>query len=133
MKALKEMTNVEKGYLLVRLFPESLKDLFDFIKLETEYFRANEETIRTYWRDNSFVTVNFWFNLVRDIEQILRRFNVTLYRNPRVFSDQLFYGFFAVFTVNSLIEYAERDHCSVELKAAIHLFFGKDKMYVAIR
>lgn len=127
MKALKEMTFVDKGHVLAGLFPELLKEWVDFIKSETEYFRREEEYYRKNWQTKTFIAVGFWYNLVADIEQLLRSFNVALYRNPKVFASQLFYGFYAVFTTNCLIEYANSKQCSLEAKLAIHLLFGQEK------
>jgi len=127
MKALKEMTFVDKGHLSAGLFPELLREWVDFIKSETEYFRSEEGYYRKNWQTKTFIAVGFWYNLVTDIEQLLRRFNVAMYRNPKVFADQLFYGFYAVFTTNCLIEYADSNQCSLEVKLAIHLLFGQEK------
>ncbi|SFC76966.1 hypothetical protein SAMN05421747_12422 [Parapedobacter composti] len=130
MKALDEMNNVEKGYLLAKLFPKNRKDLTLFVQQETERFRAQEEYIRSIWADGTLVTADFWFALVSNTEQVLKRHNVMLHRSTRVFSDQLFDGYNAIFLTNCLIEYAEREECSPKLKEAIHLLFGHDKMIV---
>lgn len=53
-----------------------------------------------------------------------------LHRSTRVFSDQLFDGHNAIFLINCLIEYADREECSPKMKEAIHLLFGHDKMIV---
>jgi hypothetical protein len=112
---------------LTGLFPELLREWVDFIKSETEYFRREEEYYRKNWQTKTFIAVGFWYNLVADIEQLLRRFNVAISRNPKVFADQLFYGFYAVFTTNCLIHYAESKLCSLEVKLAIRLVFGQEK------
>lgn len=130
MRALNEMNNVEKGYLLAKLFPESLKSLTLFVQQETERFRAQEEYIRSIWADRTLVTADFWYALVSNTEQVLKRYNVTLHRSTRVFSDQLFDGHNAIFLINCLVEYADREECNPKLKEAIHLLFGHDKMIV---
>lgn len=130
MKALNEMNNVEKGYLLAKLFPENLKDLTNFVQQETERFRAQEEYIRSIWAKRTFLTADYWFSLVNNTEQVLKRYNVMLHRSTRVFSDQLFDGHNAIFLINCLIEYADREECSPKLNEAIHLLFGHDKMIV---
>lgn len=126
MKPLKEMTFVDKGHVLAALFPELLKEFVEIIKKETEHFRNEEEYYRKNWESQTFIAIGFWYSLVADIEQLLRRFNVALYRNPKVFADQLFYGFYAVFTIDCLIKYAESEVCSTETKLAIHLLFGQE-------
>lgn len=130
MKALNEMNNVEKGYLLAKLFPENLKDLTVFVQQETERFRAQEEYIRSIWADRTLVTADFWYALVSNTEQVLKRYNVMLHRSTRVFSDQLFDGYNAIFLINCLVEYADREECNPKLKEARHLLFGHDKMIV---
>lgn len=59
MKALKEMNNVEKAYLLAKLFPDTLKELTLFVQQETERFRKYEEYIRGIWADKSLITASF--------------------------------------------------------------------------
>ena len=83
MKALNEMNIVEKGYLLAKLFPESLKDLTLFVQQETERFRSQEEYIRSIWADRTLVTADFWYALVSNTEQVLKRYNVMLHRSTR--------------------------------------------------
>ncbi len=130
MKALNEMNNVERGYLLAKLFPQNLKDLTAFVQQETERFREQEEYIRSIWADKTLITADFWYALVSNTEQVLKRYNVMLHRSTRVFSDQLFDGYNAIFLTNCLIEYADREECSPKMKEAIHLLFGHDKMIV---
>lgn len=128
MKALKEMNNVEKGYLLAKLFPDTLKEMTLFIQQEAERFREREEYMRSIWADKTLITADFWFGLVENTEHIIKRHNVTLHRSPRVFSDQLFDGYNAMFITNCLIEFAEKQECETKLKQVIHLFFGENKM-----
>lgn len=61
MKALNEMNNVERGYLLAKLFPQNLKDLTVFVQQETERFREQEEYIRSIWADKTLITADFWY------------------------------------------------------------------------
>ena len=130
MRALDKMNNVERAYLLAKLFPDTLKELTAFVQEETERFRAQEEYMRSIWADKTLLTADFWFGLVGNTEQILKRYNVMLHRSLRVFSDQLFDGYNAIFLTNCLIEYAERENCDRKLKEAIHLLFGYEKMIV---
>lgn len=127
MKALKEMNNVEKGYLLARLFPDNLKELTQFAQQETRRFRKHEQYVRGIWTD-PLITDNFWYGLVSDMESTIRHQGVSLHRSARVFSDQLFDGYNAIFTVHCLIEYADREACTHQLGQAIHLLFGHDKL-----
>lgn len=130
MKALMEMDNVEKGYLLAKLFPERLKDLTSFIQRETERFRTNEDFLHSNWGDNTLITSSFWYGLVGQTEQILKRYNAWMYTSPRLFSDQLFDGYIAIFTTNCLMEYMDDQECDQKFKQAVHLLFGQEKIIV---
>lgn len=130
MKALDKMNNVERAYLLAKLFPDNLKELTAFVQQETERFRTQEKYMRSIWADKTLITADFWFGLVGNTEQILKRYNVMLHRSVRVFSDQLFDGYNAIFLTNCLIEYAGKGECNRKLKEAIHLLFGYEKMIV---
>ena len=107
MKPLEEMNNVERAYVLAKLFPTELKEITQFIQDEIDRCTNREEYIRSIWSDNTLIKANFWFSLVQNTQQILKAHNVMLYRSARVFSDQLFHGMNAIFLVNSLIEYAQ--------------------------
>jgi len=124
---LEEIIFVGKGHMLAGLFPELLKVWVDFIRTEIEHFRREEEYYRNNWQSKTLIAVGFWYNLVIDIEHLLRKSNVALYLNPKVFADQLFYGFLAVFTSNSLLQYAESEHCDFEERLAIHFLFVHEK------
>lgn len=132
MKALKGMNNVERAYLLAKLFPDTLKALTVFVQQETERFRTQEEYMRSIWADKTLITADFWFGLVGNSERILKQYNVMLHRSSRVFSDQLFDGYNAIFLTNCLLEYADTKECDRKLKEAIHLLFGHEKMIVTI-
>lgn len=108
MKALNEMNNVQKAYLVAKLFPDTLKQLIVFIQQETERFRERDEYMRSIWSDNTLITADFWYGLVDNTEQILKRYNVMLHRSPRVFSDQLFDGYNSIFITNCLIVFTEK-------------------------
>lgn len=122
------MNNVEKAYLLAKLFPEVLKELTLFVQQETERFRTQEQYLRSIWADSTLATADFWYMLVGNIELVLKQYNVMLHKNPRLFSDQLFDGYNAMFLTNSLIEYANTVECNPKLKQAIHLLFGEVRM-----
>lgn len=128
MKALEEMNNVEKAYLLAKLFPHILKEISLFIQRETERFRENEVYMRSIWSDKTLITADFWYGLVQRTEQILMRNNVMLHKSARVFSDQLFDGYNSIFITNCMMEYTEKEACDHKLKHAIYLLFGEDKM-----
>lgn len=128
MKALNEMNNVEKAYLLVKLFPERMIDLVEFQIEEAKLHRKNEQYIRSVWTD-TLVTADFWFGLIQRSEDITQKMKSSISKSQRVYSDHLFDGYSAIFAMHCLITYASTENCGAQLKEAIHLVFGSQKMF----
>ncbi|MBL7706769.1 MAG: hypothetical protein JNM21_14580 [Taibaiella sp.] len=127
MKALYKMNNLEKGKLLIALFPEELENMQNAIQYQCSYFNKNEIIFRKGWSANGFFTADFWYNLVHYANKGISK-NPNLWKRPHWFVDQFFDGINAVFTINCLLEYAEQEECDYYLKKAIYLFFGVDKV-----
>lgn len=127
MKNLEKMHNVEKGKFLADLFPEELSNITRYIEQEITHFLKNEQHIRNYWTAN-LVTDAFWFQLVRNIEKAIKQCGNRLHRNHRWFSNQLFDGYNAMFTIYCLIEYSAKNDCNHKLRQAIHLLFGEARL-----
>jgi len=123
MKALQHMNNVEKGKLLADLFPEQLPNIKAFIEQETACFIQREDYIRNLWSE-TFLSPNFWFGVVRDVEKIIKKYGSKLTKNSRLFADQLFDGYNEIYTIYCLIGYTTQEFCNYNLKQAIYLFFG---------
>ncbi|MBT2621946.1 hypothetical protein [Chryseobacterium sp. ISL-6] len=127
MKSLEKMNNVEKGKFLADLLPEELPNITLFMELEIQHFLKDEQKIRYNWKA-TLVTHNFWFQLVTNIDQFLKKYGNRLHRNHRWFADQLFDGYEALFTIYCLVEYTEKPECNHKLRQAIHLLFGEAKL-----
>jgi hypothetical protein len=123
MIALKKMNNVEKGKLLADLLPEELPNISAFIKQRVAWFTQHETEIKEGWK-NCLFTANFWYQLVQQIDHCLKQYGNQIHNNHRLFADQLFNGYDALFTVDCLVKYAEKEECKPKLKEAIHFLFG---------
>lgn len=121
------MNNVEKGKFLADLLPEELPNIILFIEQETERFLKDQQHIKSGWTA-TLVTVDFWYNLVDNVEKIIKKYGTKLSKNHRWFADQLFDGYDALFTIYCLVEYANKERCNPKLKNAVHLFFGAIKL-----
>ncbi len=126
MKTLKEMDNIDKGYLFAKLFPDELQEITEFIKIVADDYSKNEEFVRSVWADKP-IDVDTWYGLVGNFKHRFTANGTRLYKNCRVFTDQLFDGLDALFTIDALLNYTAQACCSDELKQAIHLFFGEHK------
>ncbi|MFC5873221.1 hypothetical protein SAMN05443633_11258 [Chryseobacterium arachidis] len=127
MKPLHQMNNLERAYLLARLFPDELKALTEFFKKEAELFISNIEQVFNEWTEQH-ISADQWFNFIDNFQRRYSRNGTRLYRNKRTFRDQLFDGYDALFTIHSVIHYTYQEQCSQELKHAIYMLFGSQKL-----
>lgn len=126
MKTLQQMDNLERAYLLARLFPDELQVMTQFIKKEAELFNRNREQVFNEWTEKN-IDANRWYDFINNFERRYDKNGARLYRNKRTFRDQLFDGYDALFTIHCLIVYADSTFCNLKIKQAIHLFFGNHK------
>jgi len=129
MKPLNEMSNIDKGYMLAKMFPANLKDIRLYAIQLIELYQSKSEQIRSIWT-NSIITVEFWYEVLNGFEGTIKRFNVSLDKSPRIFADQLFYAYNAMFMIDCLIEYAGTEDCDSDLAKVIELLFGIEKMFL---
>lgn len=132
MKALKDMNNLEKAHLLAKLFPENLKELTLFVQQQTEYFKDKETYFRSIWAERSLLTADFWYMLVENVHRAIRSDAASLHKSSRVFADQLFDGYNAIFLIHCLVEYTEQVKTDPKLNEAIRFLFNSEKV-IAIK
>lgn len=107
MKAVNEMNNVERGKLLADLFPSELQGILDAIPLIYKMLSDNKEEIAGNW-DNGLITFDFWLSLANRIDGIIAKEGKQLLKSRR-FSDQLFDGYNALFTIDCIVKYSEKE------------------------
>lgn len=127
MKNLQQMNNLDRAYLLANLFPDELRELTEFIKKEADLFQIKRELVYAQWNEG-IIAVGFWYRLIANFELAYCKNGTRLYKNKRTFRDQLFDGYDALFTIHALIRYTEQDECCTELRYAIYLLFGEQKL-----
>ncbi len=127
MKTLYHMNNLDRAYLLARLFPEELKELTEFIKKQAELWRNHRPEIEKKWTEKN-IGVSVWYDYIANIERRYLKNGTRLFRNKKTFRDQLFDGYDALFTMHVTIHYTEQAACSQELKYAIYMLFGNRKI-----
>jgi hypothetical protein len=123
MKALDKLTNVEKGRLLAGWFPDLLPELVDTIKGAQHYLAANEQEVRETW-DNRFFNVEFWLRLSSDVGKVISQHGTKLGKHPRVFAEELFDGYNALFTIDCIDKYKFAVH-NVKFVQAVRLLFDR--------
>ncbi|QDW25132.1 hypothetical protein FFJ24_010040 [Pedobacter sp. KBS0701] len=121
MKALPELTNTMKGRLLFELFPDEMPALLDHLAAVCADFRTNHEEYKKNWRDG-FMSFDYWFSLSEECAALLKKHGHTMRKNSKVFSDQLFYGYTALFVNDRIVKYAAHS-ASKKFKQAVELLY----------
>ncbi|MFC3157148.1 hypothetical protein ACFOEQ_00495 [Chryseobacterium arachidis] len=83
MKPLHQMNNLERAYLLARLFPDELKALTEFFKKEAELFISNIEQVFNEWTEQH-ISADQWFNFIDNFQRRYSRNGTRLYRNKEL-------------------------------------------------
>lgn len=123
MKALDKLSNVEKGKLLAGWFPDLLPELVETIKGAQQYLTANEQQVRKTW-DNGFFNVEFWLRLSADVGKVITQHGSKLGKHPRLFAEELFDGYNALFTIDCIDKYKFAVH-NVKFVQAVRLLFDR--------
>lgn len=110
MKRLQQLDNIAKGRLLYDLFPEAIPDAVRFIKTIADTICNDPGELKRNWKDN-FFTVDFWTGLAKDAKEAIENNGTAIHQSSRRFSDQLFDGYAALFTVHCLHEYIKQEQC----------------------
>lgn len=128
MKDFNNMNNWDKGDLLIKLFPDEVTNLLHAIKCQCDYFTEHETAIRDGWTERGFVTANFWYMLVSNTQKNLKSNTGKCKNRKKWFADNFFNGLDALFSAHCLILYAEETACNPNLRQAINLLFGKERI-----
>jgi hypothetical protein len=106
MKTLKQMNSVEKARVLHTWFPEEIPALLDTIQGMSREIIENEAEQRINWQGGLF-GFDFWLQLAGQAERIIKQYGKALHKSSRVFSDQPFDHYQAIYTTYCLIAYAK--------------------------
>jgi len=124
MNTLQQLTNVERARLLYSLFREEIPVLLDFVVEFGKSIKENEEVNHANW-DNGFMGFDFWLSLLDNVEARIIHYKKPLIRNGKLFADQLFDGYLAIYSAQALRAFVGRDkHTDPKFKTAVDLFFN---------
>ena len=99
------MNNVDKGKLLATLFPEQVQGILDSLTAAHAFLNENEETLRGTW-ENTLLHFDFWLQLAEQAREIINNYGQKLAKSTSLFSDQLFDGYIAIFTIDCIAKHA---------------------------
>ncbi|OJY94840.1 MAG: hypothetical protein BGP13_14320 [Sphingobacteriales bacterium 40-81] len=123
MQSLHNLNNVQRAKLLFDLLPADIPAFVDFTKTLAERVKENPEALREKWQ-TPLLNVDMWVKLAYAVHDAIEKYGSKLSRSGRLFSDQLFDGYLALFSVHCLqqfVQYAELKER--RFKTAVELFF----------
>ncbi|WP_268223541.1 hypothetical protein [Sinomicrobium oceani] len=122
MKTLEQMNNGERAYLFARLFPEELPEIIQDIQNRVAYLQDHKEDIRKTW-DNGLITLDFWSDLAGRVHKSVEKYESKLLEKHRLFADELFDGYNALFTIDCIVKYADKGNGSLCFQLAVKMLF----------
>lgn len=124
MKPLENLRNVEKARLLHELFPLEIPALLAYTGSLCTTIQEEEQLLRSQW-DNGIFTVDAWLSLVEAVRAKIERYGKRLHTQSRLFADQLFDGYTALYMVHCMTLYTTiRQHGNHKFVSAIDLLFN---------
>ena len=124
MQPLKQLSNIQKARLIHALFFQEMSAFLEFLEKQCLIIDDNREEIKREWKQN-LLTADMWLELSEETARCLKKFGKGLRNSSAVFSDQLFFGYGAIFMNHQLQQYVENNrHADPKFKTAIDLFIN---------
>ena len=124
MKPLEDLINVEKARLLHELFPQEIPALLEYTNNMCLTILEDEQAIRNQWK-NGLLTVEAWLSFVEEVRNKIGKYGKRLHTQSRLFADQLFDGYTALYMVHCMLSYTTiRKHSNHKFVLAIDLLFN---------
>ena len=124
MKPLEDLINVEKARLLHELFPQEMPALLEYTNNMCLTILEDEQAIRNQW-ENGLLTVEAWLSFVEEVRNKIGKYGKRLHTQSRLFADQLFDGYTALYMAHCMLSYTTiRKHSNYKFVLAIDLLFN---------
>lgn len=122
MKSLEQLTNVDKSKLLHELFPDEVPSMLQYTKEMCTLIDKDKDTLQADW-NNGLLTADFWFTLSSNANRTIEKYGNKLEKSSRLFSDQLFDGYAALFAVECIVKYASQRSDNKKFIKAVEILF----------
>lgn len=124
MKPLENLINVEKARLLHELFPQKIPVLLEYTNNLCLTIQEDEQLTRSQW-ENGLLTVEAWLSFVEEVRSKIDKYGKRLHTQSRLFADQLFDGYTALYMLHCMNLYTTtRKHSNHKFVLAIDLLFN---------
>ncbi len=121
MQPLQILNNVQKARLLHALFIHEVPAFLDFLESQCQVIDENRDAVKSEWNQR-LLTADLWLELAQETARCLKKYGKTLRNNSSVFSEQLFFGYGAIFMNHQLQQYVENNrHADPKFKTAVEL------------
>lgn len=123
MKPLDKLINVEKAKLLHELFPQEIPALLEYIRNMCLTIQEDKQLIQRW--NNGLLTVEAWLSLVKEAMSKIEKYGKRMHTQSRLFADQMFDGYVALYTVHCLTLYTTtQKHGNKKFAQSIDLLFN---------
>ncbi|MBW7892959.1 MAG: hypothetical protein H3C48_18415 [Chitinophagaceae bacterium] len=123
MQTLHNLNNVQRAKLLFDLLPADIPAYIDFTKSLAERVKTNPDALREKWQ-TPLLNVDMWVKLAQAVHETIEKHGVRLSKSGRLFSDRLFDGYLALFSVHCLQQFVQYSELKeYRFKMAVELFF----------
>ncbi len=123
MKPLDNLNNVERAKLLHELFPDEIPAILEYVKSLSITIGDEKEMLNSKW-DNQLFPFAFWLSLAKVAKKKIDHYGVKLHKSSRLFADQLFDGYAALYLIHCLIQLTSQlEHHNKKFVKAVELLF----------
>ena len=123
MKPLSQLDNITRAKMLYELFPSEIPPFLEFMKAATENLLRDPDQIREKWNIPLF-SVELWIRTATEINTAINKCGYKLSKSSRLFTDQLFDGYRALYSAHCLQQYVIHQTPENErFIQAVNLFF----------
>jgi hypothetical protein len=123
MKPLDNLNNVERAKLLHELFPDEISAVLKYVKSLSITIEEEKEMLMSKW-DNQLFSFAFWLSLAKDAEKKIDQYGEKLHKSSRLFADQLFDGYRALYLSHCLTQLiSHQQHQNRKFTKAVELLF----------
>jgi hypothetical protein len=121
MKPIHKLKLHQKIKILYKLYPASIVEFTDYLKAcAIETIDDREEAAET-WGTN-VVQQDYWVLLAMKIFDRIKQYGESFFYCRKLFTKQLFKGSVSLFTVYTLLRYAETENCSHKFAQSVKMF-----------
>lgn len=131
MKSLNKLSNTQRGKMLVDLHPRKRAEIVDAIEKIASEIIENKQEHRQNWKE-TFMTFDFWFSQVAEVSELIKTNGAALRRSNTIFSDQLFFGYRAIFSNPCICEMAKNQNEQPEFCLTVALLYFYPNQYKLI-